>query len=379
MSDFTRQFDAPPRPPSLDAPVAALDARFRYLADALPQLVWTASPTGVVEYYNSRSAEYAGIRQIDVGLWEWEAGVHPDDLELTTIAWLTAVRTGETYQCEHRVRMADGTFRWHLSRAVPILDNGRVVQWFGTATDIHSIKEAEAELQQASRNKDEFLALLAHELRNPLAPMRNALELLRGDTFDEQQRRLHAILDRQVSHMVRLVEDLLEISRISRGDLRLVWEDVDLRDCVAAALELAQPFVRAANHTLTVEQPDKPVRVHGDSVRLSQAVGNLLNNAAKFTPAGGTVSVRMDCDGPWVRLAVRDEGIGIEPELLARVFDMFTQGAAKGQPAGGLGIGLALVRRIVELHGGRVAATSAGTGRGSAFEICLPLIAPVSC
>ena len=346
---------------------------FHMLADAMPQLVWTANGAGVVDYYNTRAREYAGIAETPEGIWEWSPVVHPDDLDQTVATWSAAVANGTLYQCEHRVRMADGGYRWHLSRGVPVIVDGRVIKWFGTATDIHSLKVAEEALREASRNKDEFLAVLAHELRNPLAPIRNAIELMRDHPLDGTLRRLHGMLDRQVAQMARLVEDLLEISRISRGDIRLEVADLSLEAVLASAVETVSPSLRAGGPSLTLPASLTTVRLDGDAVRLSQAFSNLLSNAIKFTPRDGHIGVDVAVTDSHLQVTVADDGIGIAPDMLERVFDMFTQAQPDGsRSAGGLGIGLALVRRIVELHGGTVIARSEGMGFGSSFVVSLP-------
>jgi PAS domain S-box-containing protein len=357
-----------------DAPAAAEgDVQFRLLADAMPQLVWMADARGDVTYYNSRASEYGGIRPTTDSAWEWAPAVHPDDRELTVEAWTAAVRSGDTYQCEHRVRMSDGEFRWHLSRGVPLRNGDRVVQWFGTATDIHSVKTAEQELQAAARNKDEFLAVLAHELRNPLAPIRNALELLRGLHDDDASGRLHAMLDRQLSHMVRLVDDLLEISRISRGDLRIEPRLLSLADVLDTAVESVTPALLAGRHSFQRTPVPASIQLSGDPVRLAQAFGNLLHNAIKFTPSGGRILLEVDVQPTYAEVRVEDTGIGIEPEALEDIFGMFVQ-VQPGENGirSGLGVGLALVRRVVELHGGSVQASSGGVGAGARFVVRLP-------
>lgn len=377
MSDAGRHF----HPTGLATPASLLDhgangqglPPFHLLADAMPQLVWTANGDGVVDYYNTRAREYAGIAASGEGTWEWSPVVHPDDLQFTIEAWTSAVANGTLYQCEHRVHMADGTYRWHLSRGVPVLHEGRVIKWFGTATDIHSLKTAEEALREASRNKDEFLAVLAHELRNPLAPIRNALELMRDHPLDETLHRLHGMLDRQVGQMVRLVDDLLEISRISRGDIRLAIAPLSIDTVLTAAVETVAPALRAGGQTLTMPAPAPALQVEGDAVRLAQVFGNLLSNAIKFTPREGRIDVRIASTAADVQVTIADTGAGIAPDMLERVFEMFTQATPDGARAvGGLGIGLALVRRIVELHGGSVVARSAGVGFGSSFVVSLP-------
>jgi PAS domain S-box-containing protein len=345
----------------------------QYLADAMPQLVWTADGDGQVDYYNSRAAEYGGIEQTAPGTWDWRPVVHPDDLTSTLDAWSSAVATGVPYQCEHRVRMADGSYRWHLSRGVPLVAQGRVVKWFGTATDIHSLKLAEQELRDAARHKDEFLAMLAHELRNPLAPIRNVVEWMRGQPLEAPMQRMHGILDRQVTQMARLIEDLLEISRISRGHIRLERRRVQLGPILDLATETITPMLHGSGHRIDRRTAADDVWLDADAVRLSQAFANLLSNAVKFTPAAGEIILESTISVSEVRVRVRDNGIGLDAPMLDRVFEMFTQVHPDSEHgAGGLGIGLALVRRIAVLHGGDVFAASEGLGTGSTFEMVLP-------
>jgi signal transduction histidine kinase len=238
--------------------------------------------------------------------------------------------------------------------------------------------ETEAALRQADRSKDEFLATLAHELRNPLAPLRNGLELLRLSGADAGTRtRLHDVMARQVGHMVRLVDDLLEVSRITRGKVELRKEEVELGAIARVAVETSRPWLEAAHHELELDLPSEPLLIHADPVRLSQILSNLLNNAAKYTPDGGKIRLSVRRDGAEVVASVRDNGIGIAAAMLPRVFDLFMQiehGIARAH--GGLGIGLTLVRSFVALHGGSVEARSEGSGRGSEFIVRLPLVAP---
>lgn len=231
------------------------------------------------------------------------------------------------------------------------------------------------EARQADSRKDEFLATLAHELRNPLASMTLAMEVLRikeigQDRLDEAR----SIIDRQLLHLVRLVDDLLDLSRITRDRLELRKTRVDLREVIQQAVEIAKPLAESKNHHLRVEVPDSPITVEADPTRLAQVFSNLLNNASKFTPVGGHVSLTVGCTAETVRLVVRDDGIGLTQEALPRIFDMFTQvDGTLEQTHGGLGIGLTLARRLVELHGGTISATSAGPGKGSEFTVELPL------
>jgi CheY-like chemotaxis protein len=242
--------------------------------------------------------------------------------------------------------------------------------------DITTQRLASDALREADRRKDEFLATLGHELRNPLAPIRTAVNVLRlkcpSDPVLEQA---HDVIERQVAHITRLVDDLLEVSRITRGKVSLQTDVVDIARIVEQAVETSRPLIRARRHTLTVTVPEAPVRVRGDSLRLVQVLSNLLNNAAKYTEVGGTIRLDVERSDTTVSLCVTDNGIGISQDMLPRVFDMFTQAeSALDRAQGGLGIGLTLVKRLVEMHGGSVEARSAGRGLGSQFRIRLPLL-----
>lgn len=357
------------------------EERFRQLADSMPQLVWTAEPDGTVDYYNRRVADFVGIERDADGSWRWQGALHPDDQAPTAHAWLTAVATGEPYQCEHRVRLADGGTRWFLSRGVPVRDrSGRMVKWFGTATDIHDLKRAQAALQEADRRKDEFIATLGHELRNPLAPIRNAVEVLKQVETDEPRARwARELIDRQVHHMTHLIDDLLDVGRITRGRLHLRKERVALAGVLEQALDAIRADIVRAEQSLEVSMPDVPAILSADPVRLAQVVSNLLNNASKYSGPGSHIQVRVRLDGPEVVMGVLDEGIGLAPEDLANVFDMFYKVHSEtGCTQTGLGIGLSLVKGLVEMHGGSVEARSEGVGKGSEFVVRLPLD-PAAC
>jgi len=234
---------------------------------------------------------------------------------------------------------------------------------------------AEAALKEADRHKDEFLAVLAHELRNPLAPIRNAVEIMRRSALtDPQLSWSRDVIERQVKHLTRLVDDLLDVSRITRGNINLSREPVSVTTIVARAIETIQPLIAEQRHDLAVDVAEDGLEVEGDLTRLTQVLGNLLNNAAKYTDPGGKLGVSARRQGTDVEIRVRDNGIGIPPELLPRLFQLFTQvdGAAH-RAQGGLGIGLALVRQLIQMHGGSVTAYSQGPGQGSEFLIRLPL------
>jgi PAS domain S-box-containing protein len=356
----------------LDTALRASEERFRRLADAMPQLVWIAEDAGAVIYYNSRAEAYRGLARGADGRWSWRPVLHPEDVARTAQVWAEAVASGRPYECEHRTVMADGRIRWHLSRALPV-DGPEGRQWFGTATDIDDLKAAEAALRESDRRKDEFLATLAHELRNPLAPLRSALAVL--ESAVDRPAAFAATRDmmaRQVDHLVRLIDDLLDVSRITRGKVELARRRIDLVEAVRHGIEIARPALVERAFTATL--PAAPVVVEGDAVRLAQVVANLLNNAGKFTPAGAAIRLGLATDGDAALIRVADAGIGIPPSQLESIFGLFRQldtGLARGH--GGLGIGLSLVRELVELHGGSVSAASEGADRGATFEVRLPL------
>jgi nitrogen-specific signal transduction histidine kinase/CheY-like chemotaxis protein len=243
--------------------------------------------------------------------------------------------------------------------------------------DVTARKQAEAALHEAARRKDEFLAMLAHELRNPLAPIRTAAEMLGLATLDAaRMRRTSEIIGRQVRHMTGLIDDLLDVSRVTRGLVEIDRTPQDLRTIVANAVEQVGPLIAAQRHELKMDIDPAGGRVLGDEKRLVQILTNLLNNAAKYTPPGGTIRLRTEVEHDFVHVTVQDTGIGIAPELRSHIFDLFAQAErTPDRSQGGLGLGLALVRSLVELHGGRVACHSAGLGKGSTFVFQLPRMA----
>jgi two-component system CheB/CheR fusion protein len=240
--------------------------------------------------------------------------------------------------------------------------------------EIAERKRAEEALKEADRRKDEFLAMLAHELRNPLAPVRSALHILRLDDSDgERRRQTYDLLERQIEHLVRLVDDLLDVSRITRGKINVQKVRVDLASVAARAIEGSRPTIKERGHTLEVTLPNEPVAVTADPLRLAQVIWNLLNNAAKYTPEDGRIWLTAAAEGSEAVVRVRDTGVGIPSEMLPKVFDLFTQvDRAIDRSLGGLGIGLTLVRRLTELHDGTVEAFSGGAGQGSEFVVRLP-------
>jgi signal transduction histidine kinase len=252
------------------------------------------------------------------------------------------------------------------SQAAIAMDNARLYR---------AEREAATQLREADRRKDEFLATLAHELRNPLAPIRTGLHLLHiSPPGSEPAAQARAMMERQLNHLIRLVDDLLEVSRISTGKIELRRERLELAAAVLSAVETVRPMMEAARHRLDISLPPEPVMLEGDFVRLAQVVANLLSNAAKYTDPGGRVALTMRREGGEALVSVRDSGVGIAPEQLPQLFDMFSQAeGTRHRAQGGLGIGLALAKRLAELHGGRIEARSPGAGQGSEFRVYLPL------
>ena len=242
--------------------------------------------------------------------------------------------------------------------------------------NLRLLKESRAAgeaLQDADRRKDEFLATLAHELRNPLAPIRNGLQILRLSPDGDRAEQVRGMMDRQLTHLVRLIDDLLDVSRVSQGKIDLRRETIALQEAVAAAVEASRPLIEASHHGFNLIMPEEPLNVEGDMTRLAQVVSNLINNAAKYTPEGGNITVTVQTAGLQAEVIVTDNGLGIAADMLPRVFDLFTQvDSHLDRSQGGLGVGLALVRKLVEMHGGVVTAESDGPGKGSRFTIRLP-------
>jgi PAS domain S-box-containing protein len=492
-----------------EAALRASEARFRQLADAMPQIVWMARPDGGHEHFNRRWYEYTGCppaRSLDEA---WVETVHPGDRALATERWAHALTTGDPYEVECRLRAANGDHRWFLTRALPVRDDGgRIVAWFGTCTDVEDFKRVEgdrqklallaahssdfigmcdaqlmpfyinragldmvgldsmeqasrtnvrdfffeedrsyvigsflpsvlesgdgeievrfrhfktgaalwmsyrvfavrdaegervglatvsrditqrrqlndhlrrlaADLSEADRRKNDFLATLAHELRNPLAPIRNGLQILGLAQHDPgASANARQMMERQLGQLVRLVDDLLDVSRITNNKLELRKEPMDLAGVIHHAVETSRPSIEAGGHELVLTLAPTPVIVDADLTRLGQVFANLLNNAAKFTEPGGRIELSVQRQQDQVNISVKDSGVGMSPTMLPSVFDMFSQGERNSSRAqGGLGIGLTLVKRLVAMHGGSVEARSGGPGQGSEFIVRLPVAA----
>lgn len=360
------------------------EERFRVLFELGPVAVYSCDSSGVILDFNRRAAELWG-REPKVGdTDERFCGsfrmIRPDGSILAhaecPMADVLCGRIPEVRDAEVRIERPDGSKINVVVNIRPLKDQrGDVVGAINCFYDITSRKRAEEARLEADRQKNEFLATLAHELRNPLAPIRNSLNILSLTLSDNPAGvRVQEMMDRQVNHMVRLVDDLLEMSRITTGKLELRLEPVEIASVIRNAVETSTPQIDARRHQLAIALPPEPLTVEGDPVRLAQVVSNLLNNSAKYTEPGGQIWLTVAPQGAEVLISVRDNGIGISAALLPHVLEMFTQADRdKKRPQDGLGIGLALVKRLVELHGGSVVAKSDGEGRGAEFTIRLPL------
>jgi len=353
------------------------EERFRALVTATSDILYRMSP----DWTQMRALDGKGfLPDTTLPDGNWMRRYIPEDEHVTVSeAIRSAMLNKRVFELEHRVLRADGTIGCVLSRAVPIL-NGKdeIVEWFGAALDLTARKNAEDALRDADRRKDDFLATLAHELRNPLAPLRNGLQIARLTTsVDAPFRQIVEMMDRQVGMLVHLVEDLMDVSRITTGKIELRLKSVSLREVLDASAEASRAIIDAHEHTLVTDSPAEELSVEGDFDRLTQVFSNLLSNAAKYTNAGGTIRVRFAREHRMAVVSIADSGIGIAASDLSRVFEMFSQvHSHRGYAEGGLGIGLSLVRQLVEMHGGSVQVESRGEGSGSTFSVRLPLTEP---
>ena len=356
------------------------EERFRQLTDNIEDVFWMFSvPARSLEYVSPAYPAIWGrsVESLEREPGSWMDAVHPDDRAYVDGLW-RGVQAHPHYEAEFRIVLKDGALRWVRDRLFPVRDGRAEVYRVARVTsDITRRKEMESLLRAADSNKNEFLATLAHELRNPLSPIRNAAALLgsTGAAAAERQARAREVITRQVDHLAHLVDDLLDVARISEGKIALRKEEVEMTAVIAQAIETAGPLITARGHHLDVVQPERQIWVLGDPVRLAQSMGNLLHNAAKFTPKGGQIRVEVKLDGELVRIAVQDNGIGIAEDNLPRIFGMFAQAAVPPDRAPeGLGIGLSLVSRLLEMHGGHLSASSPGIGMGSTFTVELPVL-----
>ena len=353
------------------------EARFRAIADASPALVWQVDEKGHTVYLNPRCKEMLGRPMEELLGAGWRSVIHPEDARDYLAAVEHALRGHSRFEHRFRARAGNGDWRWLRSYALPWFSaSGEYAGHVGMSIDITDKVKAETALLEADQRKDEFLATLAHELRNPLAPITNALTLISRPDGAADFPRLLPVISRQVDSMGRLVDDLLEISRITSGKIELRRAPLDVSAALRNAVESSKVQIEEKEQELSVSLPDAPLIVNADAVRLEQVFTNLLNNAMRYTPQGGKIWLDVDRRGEMAVISVRDNGIGILPGMLPRLFDMFSQERRSGLGTQeGLGIGLSLVERLVELHGGSVEARSAGKDQGSEFIVSFPLSA----
>ena len=357
--------------------------RFRFLAESLPTKIFTATPDGNRNYVNRQWAEFTGLSFSQLRGWGWTQCIHPDDREKCVRDWQHSLEgAGAPFQSEHRLRRADGVYRWHLARAQAMRDaDGNTVMRVGSSTDIDEQKHTEQNLARLykeaellNRAKDEFLATVSHELRTPMTSILGWTALLAMGGVDEATRTEGiATIHRSAKAQAQLIDDLLDVSRAITGKLRLTIEPVDMESVLRTALTAIAPAAQAKELQIRMDlQPGLP-HLGGDPVRLRQIFWNLLSNAVKFTPAGGRIDVRLVTRDSNIVVEVQDTGVGIHPEFLPYAFNRFAQqevGTMRNQ--GGMGIGLSIVKQLVELHGGTVSVASRGEGRGSTFTVSMP-------
>lgn len=353
------------------------EERFRMLADNISQLAWTCDVLGHVTWYNQRWLDYTGMTFEEMRGWNWKKVLRPDYVERVFARVERSAETGEPWEDTFPLRGHDGNYRWFLSRAVQIRDKqDNVVCWFGTNTDIEDLRQAREAAENANRVKDEFLATVSHELRTPLnAILGWSHMLMRGNLNEETVARGLEIIARNAMAQNQLISDLLDVSRIVSGQLRFESGVVELIPVIEAAVETVRPAANAKGVELRLNLDPVGGMVSGDSVRLQQVVWNLLTNAVKFTSSEGFVEVSLKLQDASVAIVVSDNGEGINAEVLPHIFDRFRQAeSTTKRQHGGLGLGLAITRHLVEAHGGTIRAASSGSGKGATFTVTFPVI-----
>jgi PAS domain S-box-containing protein len=356
----------------------ASEERFRLLVEGVRDYaIFMLDPQGIVESWNAGAEAIHGYRAEEIVGRNFRAFYTPEGQEARKpeAEMRAALAAGRVEDEGWRVRK-DGSLFWANVVLTTVYSADGELRGFAKITRDMSERRRLEELERSSRRMNEFLAMLAHELRNPLAPIRNAVTIMQLETLTSPVlRNCRDVIDRQLTHVTRLVDDLLDVGRLTTGKITLRKELLRLSDVVARSVETARPLISARRHHFTVEQPDEPVFVHGDMTRLAQVLQNLLVNAAKYTPEGGRIALSVSTREGFAYLVVRDNGRGLASEHLDAIFQLFTQADAANSAASesGLGIGLTLARSLTEMHGGTIEAASAGRGRGSTFTVRLPL------
>lgn len=358
--------------------VRSTEGRLRSLVETMPQLAWISDPEGITTFRNARWQEYSGLTLADPADAEWDSLCSPETVQLVKDRWREALESKRPFEVEAALRRVDGEYRWFLMRALPSLDDsGNVLAWMGTCTDIHDQRLLHQETLHTARLKDEFLATVSHELRTPLNAILGWSRILRDrELADEKKRRALESIERNAVAQTRLVDDLLEVSRIVSGKLRIEAKLTNPADAVEAALDAVRPAAMAKGVALSSAIDREAGQVIADPGRIQQIIWNLVGNAIKFTPPSGQVLVSVQRVHGNVEIEVSDTGVGIKRDFVPHLFERFSQedGSIR-RSHGGLGLGLAITKHLVELHGGDIRAQSEGEGRGSTFVVMLPAVA----
>jgi PAS domain S-box-containing protein len=365
------------------------EKQFRLITDLSPVHLFRAGPDGDATYLSPGFLSMTGLRREQAMGFGWIDAVHPEDRERLMVSWQEALHSQVIFQAEFRFRVATGEYRWYRTRVVPDRDeHGHVIGWVGAAIDLHELhlaldERAEAlekaegarrVAEEASHLKDEFLATASHELRTPLNAIVGWVHVLQSGALGDEDQRRQAVnaIDRNAKMQTRLIEDLLDVSRMIQGRVSLTVAPLDMRGVIECAVETIRHAAMAKDIDIHVDPPADVLPVIGDEHRLQQVVWNLVANSVKYTPRGGTIRIALVKERGRAVVRVTDSGEGIDPEFLPHVFEPFRQGISHTTRSG-LGLGLAIVRRLVDLHGGRITAESDGVGRGSTFTVSLPL------
>ncbi len=376
IEDITERIEAQTHLRASETQSRELAERFRFLAESMPQKIFTAKPNGDIDYFNRQWIEFTGLSFEQIRDWGWLQFVHPEDVEENIRRWQHSIDTQEPFYMEHRFLRIDGQYRWHVSRAVPMLDaEGKVLMWIGSNTEIEEVRQAKVEAERASRAKDEFLAALSHELRTPLTPvLMSAAALQQDDRLPQEVRDQLAMMERNIGLEARLIDDLLDLTRIAHGKLALRTQPCDAHSLVALAVEMVRSDAQGKRQTMEIDLAAEHSHVMGDPARLQQVFWNLLKNAVKFTPESGRLSVRSRDTADRLALEISDSGIGISADTIERIFLPFEQAGAvtADHRFGGLGLGLSIAKAILDLHGGSIRAESDGLGEGATFRVELP-------
>jgi PAS domain S-box-containing protein len=364
---------------------------YRQTLESIPGMVFTTRPDGYCDYQSQQWVDFTGVPMSEHLGDGWNTLLHPEDRPRALAAWRAAVAEKADYDLEYRVRRHDGQYEWFKVRGRPIRDaGGRIVRWFGVAANVDVLKRTEAALHaattsaerakraavEANQAKDQFLAVLSHELRTPLSPVLAAVQLMqRKESLTEEARHHLEVIRRNVQLEARLIDDLLDLTRIVNGKILLERKPVLICTAIERVIEICAPDIEARRLHFGVDIKDRPLRVNGDISRLQQVLWNLVNNSIKFTAEGGCVGIRCHREQAQVVIEVNDSGIGIEPESISRIFNAFEQVDQRvTRQFGGLGLGLAISKRLVEMHEGTISAHSPGRGQGATFRVALPVL-----